>query len=71
MMAACYKNGNDNNKANNNENKVCLLLRRWGLVGYILDHVLDHVLDYMLDQMLDYIIIGLIVTVLQLYSFLM
>ena len=55
MMAACYKSGND--KSNNNEDKVYLLLRGWDLVC--------HMLDYMLDQMLDHIIIDFITTVLQ------
>ena len=59
MITACYKSGND--KSDNNENKVGLLLRRWGLVG----HMLDHILDYLLDYILDYIIIDLITTVLQ------
>ena len=39
MTAACYESGND--KSDNNENKVYLLLRRWGLVGQMLDHMLD------------------------------
>ena len=52
MTAACYKNGDDNDKFNNNEDKVCLLLRRWGLVGHILDHVLDHVLDHMIISLM-------------------
>ena len=46
MTAIFYKSYN--NKSNNNEDKVCLLLRRWGLVDHVLDHVLDHMLDYML-----------------------
>ena len=45
MTVACYKNGND--KYNNNEDKVCSLLRRGGLVDQILDHVLDYLLDHM------------------------
>ena len=28
MMAACYKSDNNDNESDNNENKVCLLLRR-------------------------------------------
>ena len=28
MTAACYKSGNDNDKFDNNENKVYLLLKR-------------------------------------------
>ena len=53
MTAVCYKSGNDDDKSNNNEDKVCLLLRRWGLVGHVLNHVLDHM------------IIGLVTTTLQ------
>ena len=56
MTAACYKNGNDD-KSNSNEEKVCSLLRRWNLVGHVLNHVLDHVLDYM--------IIGFMIKMLQ------
>ena len=47
IMAACYKNVNDddkshnNDQSNNNEDKVFLLLRRWVWVGHMLDHVLD------------------------------
>ena len=50
MTAACYKNGNDEDKSNHNdwsntnEDKVCLLLRRWGWVGHVLDHVLDEMI---------------------------
>ena len=61
MTAACYESGNDNDKSNNNdkshnnEDKICLLLKKWGWVS--------HVLDYMLD----YIIIGLVTTVLHLW----
>ena len=66
-MAAHYKSGND--KSNNNENKVYLLLKRWDLIGHVLNHMLDHVLDHILDQMLDQIIIGLVTTTLQLPSF--
>ena len=29
MMVVCYKSGNDN-KSDNNEDKVYLLLKRWG-----------------------------------------
>ena len=28
LIRACYKNGNDNNKFDNNKDEVCLLLRR-------------------------------------------
>ena len=48
MTAACYKSGNNNDKSynndksDNNEDKICLLLRRWGWGGHVLDHVLDH-----------------------------
>ena len=64
MMAVCYKSFND--KSNNNKDNICLLLRRWGLVGYMLDYMLDQILDYMLD----YMIIGFVTTALQLPSFL-
>ena len=64
ITATCYKNGDNDNKSDNNEDKICLLLRRWDLVGHMLDHILDHVLDqiidHMLDHMLDYIIISLV-----------
>ena len=62
IMAAHYKCGNDNDKSDNNnefdnnEDKVCLLLREWGWVGHLLDHVLNQM------------IIGLITTALQLPS---
>ena len=52
MTATCYKNIND--KSDNNKDKVYLLLRRWVLVGHMLDHILDH--------MLEQIIIGLVTT---------
>ena len=39
MTEACYKS--NNNKSDKNEDKVCLLLKRWGLVAHVLDHVLD------------------------------
>ena len=29
IMAACYKSGNNDNKSNNNENKICFFLKRW------------------------------------------
>ena len=35
IMTACYKSGNDDNKSDNNEDKICLLLKRWGLMSYI------------------------------------
>ena len=54
MMAACYESNNDNNKSDNKEDKVCLLLGRWNLVGRIL----------------DYMIIGFRTMMLQLPSFL-
>ena len=50
MMAACYKNSNNddesdnNNKSDNNKDKIYLLLKRWGWVGHVLDHVLDHII---------------------------
>ena len=70
IKVACYKSGNDNDKSNNNEDKVCLLLKRWSLMGYMLDDMLNHMLDYVLDQMLnymlDYITIDLMITALQL-----
>ena len=28
MTTACYKSGNDNDKSENNKDKVCLLLKR-------------------------------------------
>ena len=28
MTAACYNNGNDNDKSDNNEDEVCLLVRK-------------------------------------------
>ena len=69
MTAAYYKSGNDNDKFDNNKDKVCLLLKRWGLVShildYMLDYMLDHVLDHILDHMLDHIIIGFVTTALQ------
>ena len=46
MTVTCYKSGND--KSDNNENKVCLLLKRWGLVSHILNYMLDQILDHML-----------------------
>ena len=58
MTVACYESGNDddksdnNDKFDNNEDKVCSLLKRWGWVGHVLDHVLDHM------------IIGLVITAL-------
>ena len=46
IMAACYKSGND--KSDKNKDKVYLLLKRWGLVGHVLDHVLDHMRDHII-----------------------
>ena len=60
MTAACYKSGN-NDESDNNEDNVCLFLRRWGLVGHMLDHLLDYVLNHM--------IIALVTKILQLPSF--
>ena len=69
MTAACYESGNNNDESDNNKDKVCLLSRKWGLMGHVLDHILDYVLDHMLDhifnRMLDYMIIGLVTTSLQ------
>ena len=56
ITIACYKSGNDNDKSDNNEDKICLLLKRWDLVNHLLDHILNHVLDHMLNHM----IIGLV-----------
>ena len=28
ITAACYKSGNDDNKSDNNKDKICLLLRK-------------------------------------------
>ena len=50
MTAACYKSGNNNNKSdnndksNNNKDKFCLLVKKWGWVGHVLDHMLDHII---------------------------
>ena len=69
MMIACYKSDNNDYKSDNNEDKVCLLLTRWGLVGhvfdYMLDHMLDHMLNLMLNHRLDHIIISFITITLQ------
>ena len=43
MTATWYKSSNDD-KFNNNKDKVDLLLSRWSLVGYMLDHILDHII---------------------------
>ena len=68
MTASCYVSGNDDDKSNNNKDKVCLFLKRWGLVDHVLDHVLDymlnHMLDHMLNYMLDYIIVGFVIIAL-------
>ena len=70
MTEAHYKIGNNDDKFDNNEDKICLLLRRWDLVSHMLDYILDHVLDHLLYHMLDQMIIGLVSTALQLLSFL-
>ena len=50
MTVAYYKSGNKDDKSDNNdefdnnEDKVCLFLRRWGWMGYMLDHVLDYMI---------------------------
>ena len=64
MTAAYYKSGNDDNKFDNNKYKVYLLLKRWGLLGYVLYHILYNVLDYMLDYILDHRIISFVTTAL-------
>ena len=51
MTAPYYKSGNDD-KSDNNKDKVCLLLKRWGLIGHMLDHVLDHVFDHMIIRLM-------------------
>ena len=61
MTAAYYKCGNNNEKPDNNEGKVYLLLRRWVLVGYILDCMLDQMLDQVLDHIPDYILDHIII----------
>ena len=69
IMATYYKSGKDDNKSDNNKDKVCLLLRRWRLVGHmsghILDHRLNHMLNHRLDHILDYMIISIVTKVLQ------
>ena len=45
MKTTSYDSGNDDDKSDNNEDKVCLFLKKWGLVGHVLDHMLDHMLD--------------------------
>ena len=63
IMAVCYQSGNNDDKSDNNKDKIYLLLKRWILVGHVLDHILDHilehVLDYTLDQVLNHVIISL------------
>ena len=50
MTAAYYKSGNDDNKydnndeSDNNEDKVCSLLKRWGWVGHVLNYILYHII---------------------------
>ena len=56
MTAARYKSGN--NKSDNNKDKVLFASKKIISVGHMLDHVLDH------------IIIDLVITTLQLPSFL-
>ena len=69
MRATCYKSNNDSDKFNNNEDKVYLFLRRWVLVGHILDHIMDYMLDHMLDYMLDQRIIGFVILTLHFTTF--
>ena len=58
MSVDRYESDNDddefdhNDKSDNNEDKVCLLLRRWVWLGHVL------------DQMLNHMIIGLVTMVL-------
>ena len=56
MTTTCYKNGDDDDKSDNNKDKVYLLLKRWDLIDHVLDHILDHMFNYM--------IIGLVTTAL-------
>ena len=42
MMALHYKSGNDN-KSDNNEDKIWLLFKD-DMVGYVLDYVLDYMI---------------------------
>ena len=30
MTAACFESGDDDDKFDNNKDKICLLLKRWG-----------------------------------------
>ena len=66
MTAARYKSSNNDNGCDNNKDKVCLLLKRSGLVSHILDHMRDYVLNHLLDSILDKMIIDFITTALQL-----
>ena len=50
MMAACYKSGNNDDESDNNEDKVCLLLKIWNLVGQVFDHALDYMLNHILGS---------------------
>ena len=65
MTLAHYKSGGNDDKSDNNKDKIYLLLKRWGLIG----HVLDHVLDYVLNDRSDYIIIDFMTMALQLLFF--
>ena len=53
MTRVCYKSGNNDNESDNNEDKIGLLQKRWGLVDDILDHVLDHMLDHMIIDLMN------------------
>ena len=41
IMAASYKRSNDDDKSDNHEDKIGLLLKRWDLVSHVLDYMLD------------------------------
>ena len=41
MTMVCYKISNNDDKSDNNKEKVCLFLKKWDLMGYVLDHMLD------------------------------
>ena len=60
IITTCYKSSNNDNKSDNNKDKICLLLRKWDLIDHMLDHMLDHVLDYMLNHLF----IGIMTTML-------
>ena len=57
MTAACYEIGNNDDKSNNNKDKICLLWRRWDLVGQILDYVLYHMIIGFMTTELQTIIV--------------